>query len=161
MCTNIDLTLMNPVLEKYEGQTDALIPVLQEVQNIYSYLPEAALAHYSDRAGIPMSRIYSVATFYAQFYLSPRGRNTIRICQGTACHVQGCEPIVSSLEEKLGIEVGGTTEDLEYSLESVACVGTCFLAPVVMINNDYHGKQDSQKVLKVLEDFEKTGRESK
>ncbi len=161
MCTNIDLTLMNPVLEKYEGQTDALIPVLQEVQNIYSYLPEAALAHYSDRAGIPMSRIYSVATFYAQFYLSPRGRNTIRICQGTACHVQGCEPIVSSLEEKLGIEVGGTTEDLEYSLESVACVGTCFLAPVVMINNDYHGKQDPQKILKVVEDFEKTGRESK
>ncbi len=161
MCTNIDLTLMNPVLKKYEGQPDALIPALQEIQSIYSYLPEQALAHYSDRAGIPMSRIYSVATFYAQFYLSPRGRNTIRICQGTACHVQGCEPIVSSIEEKLGIEVGGTTEDLEYSLESVACVGTCFLAPVVMINNDYHGKQDPQKVLKVLEDFEKTGRESK
>lgn len=161
MCTKIDLTLMNPVLEKYEGQADALIPVLQEVQSIYSYLPEEALAHYSARAGIPLSRIYSVATFYAQFYLSPRGRNTIRICQGTACHVQGCEPIISSVEEKLGIEVGGTTEDLEYSLESVACVGTCFLAPVVMINNDYHGKQDPQKVLKVLEDFEKTGRESK
>lgn len=161
MCTNIDLTLMNPVLKKYEGQPDALIPALQEIQSIYSYLPEQALAHYSDRAGIPMSRIYSVATFYAQFYLSPRGRNTIRICQGTACHVQGCEPIVSSIEEKLGIEVGGTTEDLEYSLESVACVGTCFLAPVVMINNDYHGKQDPQKVLKVFEDFKKTGRESK
>ncbi len=160
MSTNIDLSLLDPVLEKYEGQTDALIPVLQEIQSIYSYLPEEALVHYSGKADIPMSRIYSVVTFYAQFYLSPRGRNTVRVCQGTACHVQGCEPIISTMEDTLGIEVGGTTEDLEFSLETVACVGTCFLAPVVMINSSYHGKQDPQKAQKVLKDFQDTERES-
>jgi len=153
MPTEIDLSLLDPVLQKHEGQGDALITILQEIQEVYSYLPEEALARLSREARIPMSRIYAVVTFYAQFYLTPRGRNTIRVCRGTACHVQGCEPIVTALKDALGIEVGGTTDDLQFSLETVACLGTCFLAPVMMVNNSYHGKLDQQKAKTILASY--------
>jgi len=99
-------------------------------------------------------------TFYAQFYLTPRGRNTIRVCRGTACHVQGCEPIVTALKDALGIEVGGTTDDLQFSLETVACLGTCFLAPVMMVNNSYHGKLDPQKAKTILMSYAGSIKES-
>ncbi len=153
MSTGVDLSLLDAVLQKHKGEDDALITVLQEIQGIYSYLPEEALVHLSRETRIPMNRIYAVVTFYAQFHLEPRGRNTIRVCQGTACHVQGCESVVTALEDALGIEVGGTSDDLEFSLESVACLGTCFLAPVMMINDSYHGKLDSQKAKATLASF--------
>ena len=143
MPADIDLSLLDPILQKHEGQKDALITMLQEIQEVYSYLPEEALAHLSREARIPMSRIYAVVTFYAQFYLTPRGRNTIRVCRGTACHVQGCESIVTALKDAVGIEVGGTTDNLQFSLETVACLGTCALAPTMVINQNTYGKQDS------------------
>ena len=156
MPRKIDLSLLAPILQKHQGQEDALITILQEIQEVYSYLPEEALAHLSRQAEIPMSRIYAVVTFYAQFYLTPRGRNTVRVCRGTACHVQGCESIVTALEDTLGIEVGGTTDDLQFSLETVACLGTCFLAPVMMVNNSYHGKLDPQKAKEIIKSYTKS-----
>lgn len=153
MPTDIDLSLLAPILEKYRGQEDALITILQEIQEVYGYLPEDVLTRLSWETKTPMNRIYGVVTFYAQFYLTPRGRNTIRVCRGTACHVQGCEPIIIALRDALGIEVGGTTDDLQFSLETIACLGTCFLAPVMMINESYHGKLDSQKAKTILRNY--------
>lgn len=153
MPNDIDLSVLDPILKRYKGQEDALITMLQEVQEVYAYLPEEALARLSREANIPLSRIYAVVTFYAQFYLSPRGRNTARVCRGTACHVQGCESIITAVKDALGVEVGETTDDLQFSLETVACLGTCFLAPVMMVNNSYHGKLDPQKAKTILKSY--------
>ncbi|MFC1958408.1 NADH-quinone oxidoreductase subunit NuoE [Chloroflexota bacterium] len=150
MPVDIDLSLVDPILKKYEGQQDALITILQEVQEAYGYLPEEILAHLSRETKISLSRIYAVVTFYAQFYLTPRGRNTIRVCRGTACHVQGCDSIITAMKDTLGVDEGGTTDDLQFSLETVACLGTCFLAPVMMFNESYHGKLDAQKARTIL-----------
>lgn len=146
MTNNMDLSLMDPILKQHEGQSDALITMLQEIQEAYGYLPEEVLNHLSQESGIPMSKIYAVATFYAQFYLTPRGRNTIRLCRGTACHVRGAARILDAVERELGISEGETTPDLEYTLETVACIGACALAPTMVINEDTYGKLTPNKV---------------
>lgn len=140
MSTPIDLSLLDPILQKYKGQEDALITILQEIQATYSYLPEEVLNRLSLETGIPMSRIYAVVTFYAQFYLNPRGRQTVRVCCGTACHVRGGSLLLEAVERELGIKEGETTTDLEYSLETVACIGACALAPAMVVNEDTYGK---------------------
>ncbi len=145
MPTDINLSLLDPVLQKYEGQEDALITVLQEIQEVYSYLPEEALNRLSREAMIPMSRIYAVVTFYAQFYLNPRGRQTVRVCRGTACHVRGGSLILEAVERELGITDGETTPDLEYSLETVACIGACAIAPAMVVNENTLGKMTPSK----------------
>ena len=150
MSVGIDLSLLNPILQKHQGQEDALIGILQEIQEVYSYLPEEALNRFSQEAGIPMSRIYGVATFYAQFYLTPRGNNIIRICRGTACHVRGGSLILEAAERELGITEGETTPDLEYTLETVACIGACALAPTIVVNQNTYGKVTPNKVTEVL-----------
>jgi len=124
--------------------------MLQEIQEVYSYLPEGVLTHLSAETNIPLSRIYAVATFYAQFYLTPRGRNTIRVCRGTACHVRGGSRVLDAVERELGIIEGETTADLEYTLETVACIGACALAPTMVINQSTHGKMTPSKVAEVL-----------
>jgi len=134
MSTEIDLSLLDPVLEGHHGHKDALITMLQEVQEIYGYLPEAVLARLSDETGISLSRIYAVVTFYAQFHTTPRGRRIVRVCRGTACHVQGGNTIFQLVKQLLGIEEGQTSPDLEYTLETVACIGACALAPNVVVN---------------------------
>ena len=150
MPMSTDLSLLYPILKKHKGQEDALITILQEIQEVYSYLSEEALTHLSAEANIPLSRIYAVATFYAQFYLTPRGRNTIRVCRGTACHVRGSSRILDAVERELGITEGETTADLEYTLETVACIGACALAPTMVINQSTHGKMTPGKVAEVL-----------
>ncbi|MCK4617859.1 NAD(P)H-dependent oxidoreductase subunit E, partial [Candidatus Aerophobetes bacterium] len=130
-----------------------LIPILQEVQGTYGYLPEEILTYVSERSKVPLSKIYGIVTFYAQFSLVPRGRNTIKICLGTACHVKGAKRVLAKLEEALGIKVGGTSSDSKFTLEIVRCLGTCFLAPVMMINRDYFGKLTPDKVGKILEQY--------
>ena len=159
MPEDIDLSLLAPILDRYGGQEDALITMLQEIQEVYSYLPEPVLRRLSSEAKISMSRIYAVVTFYAQFYLNPRGRNVVRVCRGTACHVQGCDSIIAALKDTLGVEEGGTTDDLQFSLETVACLGTCFLAPVMMFNESYHGKLDAQKARTILMSYSSTRKE--
>lgn len=149
----IDLSKMKPIWKKYEGQKGALIPTLQEAQSFYGYLPEEVLKGISRKLKVPLSRIYGVVTFYAQFYLTPRGQHLIKSCQGTACHVRGAKGVLESLSRELKIEPGETTTDQKFSLETVACVGTCFLAPVMMIDEDYYGKLTPKKGVDVLKKY--------
>jgi NADH-quinone oxidoreductase subunit E len=146
----LDLSKMEPILEKFRGQEGALIPVLQEAQNIYGYLSEEVLAHISQELTVPLSRIYGVVTFYAQFYLTPRGRHTVRVCRGTACHVRGGKNIRKSVQQFLGIEENETTPDYKFTFETVACLGACALSPVLLVDKTYYGKLTPGKVAKVL-----------
>jgi NADH-quinone oxidoreductase subunit E len=148
-----DLQLME-VLDHYRDYDGGLIPVLQEAQNIYGYLPSDALETIATELSIPFSEVFGVVTFYAQFHLKPRGRNIIRVCLGTACHVLGGSKIFQSIQDELGVGNGETTEDLRYTLESVACIGACGLAPCIMINDDTHGRLVPADMKKILEQYE-------
>jgi NADH-quinone oxidoreductase subunit E len=130
-----------------------LINVLQEVQECLGYLPSAALKEISNRIGIPLSRVYGVVSFYTQLYTEPRGKHTVRCCSGTACHVKGAPRVLDSIEKVLGISEGQSTEDLTFYLETVACLGTCFLAPVMMIDNQYFGNLTPNGVEKILRNY--------
>ncbi len=144
------------LLASLDKQTpaDRLIPILQHIQQIHGYLPEAVLLAVSERTNIPVSRVYGVATFYEQFHLEPRGRHTIRCCRGTACHVRGGPEIIAALEKLLEVKAGGTTEDMKFTFETVACLGTCFLAPVIMIDNDYYGHLTVDILKGILDKYE-------
>lgn len=130
-----------------------LISLLQQVQDRFGYLPPAALQEISRRTRIPLSRVYGVVSFYAQFYTEPRGRHTIRCCRGTACHVKGAGRVLDAVQRTLGIQEGETTPDLQFYLETVACLGTCFLAPVMMIDNQYFGRLTPQRVESILRSY--------
>jgi NADH-quinone oxidoreductase subunit E len=132
----------------------ALIPVLQEAQAHYGYLPPPVLEAIAHGLGIPLSTVYGVVTFYAQFHLAPRGRHTIRACQGTACHVRGGRNVLTALERELGLKAGETTQDLRFTLETVACLGACFLAPAMMVDSVYFGRLAPRDVKAILEQFE-------
>lgn len=149
----IDITKIEPVLQKYKNKKGALIPILQEIQEIYGYLPKESLEEISKSTKIPASKIYGVVTFYSQFYLNRRGRNIVRVCRGTACHVKGARTIKESVEEVLGIKEGETTSDYKFTLETVACIGTCFLAPVMMVNQSYYGRLSQKKVKTILKNI--------
>ena len=152
--TCLDTKPLDKILDSFPnaGPND-LIPILQEVQKAYGYLPKPILTEVSERTGIPASRIYGVATFYEQFYLEPHGRHTVRCCRGTACHVKGGPNIIKAIKNTLGIEPNETTEDMRYTFETVACLGTCFLAPVMMVNNDYYGHLNPRKIKSILERY--------
>jgi NADH-quinone oxidoreductase subunit E len=152
-----DLAKIEPILQRFGKERGALIPVLQEVQAIYGYLPREALMHVGKELNLPLSRIYGVVTFYAQFYLTPRGKHTVRVCRGTACHVRGGRSVLNVVKDSLGIEDGETTNDLQFSLETVACLGTCFLAPVMMVDRSYYGKLVPERVPSILEKFGQGG----
>lgn len=130
-----------------------IIPILQEIQKAYGYLPPSVLMAMSSQTGIPASRMYGVVTFYEQFYLEPRGRHTIRCCRGTACHIKGGREIINTVSRALGVEPGDTTQDMLFTFETVACLGTCFLAPVVMIDNDYYGHLTPNKIKGILQRY--------
>lgn len=159
MSNNVDLSLLGPILKKYQSQEGALITMLQELQKAYGYLPEVVLTHLSQEVKVPLSQIYGVVTFYAQFYLTPRGRNIIRVCRGTACHVRGGSRILEAVEREVGIMEGETTPDLEYSLETVACIGACALAPTMVINEKTYGKLTSKKVMESISRRDRRERE--
>ncbi|NLL18245.1 MAG: NADH-quinone oxidoreductase subunit NuoE [Clostridia bacterium] len=145
---------LQEVFAKYRGQQGALIPVLQAAQDIYGYLPQEVLKSIAAELKLPISQVYGVVTFYAQFNLKPRGRYIIRVCQGTACYVGGGGEILAELQKQLGIKNGETTEDLSFTLESVACLGACSLAPVLTINDDTHGRLTKNDVAKILAQYE-------
>jgi len=143
----LDLSLLDEVLEEYRSDPGAVIPVLQQAQHIYGYLPPEVLRHISRGLGVPLSRVYGVATFYAQFYLQRRGRNTVRVCDGTACHVRGAAKIIAALEKELGISAGETTPDYRLTLEVVYCLGSCGLSPVAVINGQVVGRLVPEKAV--------------
>lgn len=151
---DIDLSEVDSIVEPYLGKKEMVIPVLQKVQDHFGYLPRPAMEQVSQRMRIPLSRLYGVATFYAQFKMKPRGRYIIRVCKGTACHIQGSPKIAGRIEDLLGIESGETTEDLRFTLEEVACIGACALAPVIMINDDPHGRLTLDKIEEILDSYE-------
>jgi len=130
-----------------------LIPVLQEAQDEYGYLPEEVLKRIADFLELSLSEVYGVVTFYTQFHLQPRGKNIIRICMGTACHVRGGSQILNEMEEQLGISSGETTDNLKFTLETVACIGACGLAPVIMINDETYGRLTPDKVPEILNEY--------
>lgn len=144
---------LEKVLAQYRGTKGALIPVLQAAQDIYGYLPKEVMEKISQELKLPLSKVYGVATFYAQFHLKPRGKYIIRVCQGTACHVRGGGMILEKLKELLNIEAGETTEDLRFTLEPVACLGACVLAPAMMINDDTYGKLTTDSLAEILEQY--------
>ena len=134
------------VLSEFEGSGKELIPVLQKVQDAFGYLPEDSMLKIARFTGLPESQVYAVATFYAQFRFTPIGKNHVMVCRGTACHVQGAPLILQVIENELGIREGETTPDGEYSLETVACIGACGLAPCVMINKKVKAKLTPRKI---------------
>jgi NADH-quinone oxidoreductase subunit E len=137
-----------------EAGAGDLIPILQKIQETYGYLPPSVLMAMSSRTGIPASRVFGVATFYEQFYLEPHGRHTIKCCRGTACHVKGGRDIIQAISRVLGVQEGETTEDMRFTFETVACLGTCFLGPVMMVNNDYYGHLAPNKVKDIFERYD-------
>ena len=142
------------LLDKYRGTKGSVIPVLQQAQDIFGYLPKDVLVHISKEIDVPISQIYGVVTFYAQFHLAPRGENIIRSCRGTACHVRGAKAVLVSIKEKLGLKDGqATTPDLKFTLETVACIGACGLAPVFMVNDDTHGRLTPESVGPILDKY--------
>ena len=130
-----------------------LIGLLQQVQDHFGYLPAPALTQIARRTRTPLSRIYGVVSFYAQFYTSPRGRHTIRCCRGTACYVRRGKMVIDAIRNNLGIDEGQTTEDMMFTFETVACLGACALAPVVMVDSTYFGKATPQIIDKIIESF--------
>lgn len=150
----LDLSILENILSAFTNITsNDLIPILQKIQESYGYLPKDVVMEMSERTGIPASQIYGVATFYEQFHLEPHGKHVIRCCRGTACHVKGGPEITEAIKRCLNIEPGETTEDMKFTFEMVACLGTCFLAPVIMIDDDYYGHLTPDKVQKILESY--------
>ena len=141
------------ILDNYHRDKGMLISILQDIQAEFSYLPREALMQVSQGLEVPLSRVYSVATFFKAFSLTPRGRHLINVCLGTACHVRGAVRIMEGIERELGIKVGETTENLRFSLETVNCVGACALGPIVIIDGEYSGQMKTDKVKPLLEDY--------
>jgi NADH-quinone oxidoreductase subunit E len=149
-----DLRPLEEIVENARSEGLGLIPVLQRIQQAYGYLPQDVLVAASDRLSIPYSRVFGVATFYSQFYLTPRGRHIIRQCDGTACHVKGGTRVRKAIQDTLGIGPGETTEDLKYTYEVVYCLGSCGLAPVAMVDDRVVGRLTPEKMKKLLESLE-------
>ena len=145
--------VVSKVLKKFSKDKALLVDILQDVQAGIGYLPQEALEAVAAGLDVPMSRVYSVATFYKAFSLTPRGRNLINVCMGTACHVRGADRVLASVEKQLGIKKGETTPDLKFTLETVNCVGACALGPVVIVGEDYHGEMTPEGVINVLKEY--------
>ena len=144
---------IDDIIAKFKGSEGALIPVLQSVQNLIGHLPKNALQHISNKLDIPYSQVSGVVSFYSFFTTTPRGRNVVRVCLGTACYVRGGKEVLSSLEKLCNIKVGETTEDREFSLEVGRCFGACGLAPVVMVNDDVHQRVKPAKLKEILNQY--------
>jgi NADH-quinone oxidoreductase E subunit len=149
-----ELSRVEEILRNYGYRREALIAILQDIQTQYNYLPPEVLQLVSVQLGIPLSRVYKVATFYKSFSLLPRGRHEIKVCQGTACHLKGSSRILEGLEKHLGIQRGATTEDLHFTLTTVNCVGACAMAPVVVVDHDYYGSATPAGLVRALKKYD-------
>ncbi len=137
---------LDGILSQYDGGSGDLIPILQEAQERFGYLPEGVMVGIAKFLRLPESNVYGVGTFYAQFKFTPTGKRIVKVCRGTACHVRRGARILSEVEKQLGIKPGETTDDLEYSLEAIACFGSCALAPIVVIDKTVYGRMTTKKV---------------
>jgi NADH:ubiquinone oxidoreductase subunit E len=151
----LDSEFLDSVLQLNNYDPENIIMILQDITARYNYLPEVALAYVAKSMNIPISHIFSVATFYKSFSLTPRGKYIINVCTGTACHVRGAEKIKETIEEKLHIHEGETSEDLMFTLDTVRCLGCCALGPVITVNEKSHGGLDRKKTASLIEQYEK------
>lgn len=152
-----DLKQVDEILSRYQDQKWPLIPLLQEVQDEIGYIPPEAIEPIARGTGLFPTQVQGVITFYEQFHTTPRGKNIVRVCRGTACHVRGGRTILKIVKQNLDIEEGETTPDMQFTLETVPCLGTCFLAPAMMLNKDYFGKLAPPKVRNILQQYSKSG----
>lgn len=153
--------IIKDIYRKYPLQDPScLIDLLQDVQEYYGYLPDAEMQDVARHVDIPVSRVYGVATFYNQFRFQPLGRFVIKVCRGTACHVKGSQDILRTLENELGIEAGQTTRDRQFTIETVACIGACSIAPVIAVNDEFHGGLTTKSLQKLLKTYQRTAKQS-
>jgi NADH-quinone oxidoreductase subunit E len=155
-----DLKPFNVDLWTFDGHAGALIPLLQSAQNTYGYISERAIDYISHVTGIPTADIYGVVTFYAQFRTKPLGKHIIKVCNGTACHVNGAKEVYATIQDEMNLNYDETTDDGNFSLLSVACLGCCSLAPVITVDGETYGRLDSQKLRKILRDYKKSVRDA-
>ncbi len=154
----MDVSKVSGIIEKWESRKDFLIEILQDIQDEFYYLPREVLIEVSKVLDIPLNQIYEAATYYKAFSLTPKGRFNVCICQGTACHVQGADTVLSSFERELGIKLGETDKNRDFTLEAVRCLGCCGLAPVVTVDKDIYAKLEPSQAGKVVEKYRKTPR---
>ena len=148
----MDIDKLPGLIDKYRNEEGTIIGLLQDIHEEYGYLPEEVLDNVSKETDVPLSILYSLATFYSTFRLEPMGKHHICTCVGTACHVKGAPFVVDTIERELGIKAGETTADGEFTLDTVNCLGACALAPLVIVDDEYYGKMDQKKVIKIVND---------
>ncbi|OHD66095.1 MAG: NADH dehydrogenase [Spirochaetes bacterium RBG_13_51_14] len=151
----VDLNRVNAIIEEQKDQKWALIPLMQKIQEEFGYIPPESIVPIAEALHLFPSQVQGVITFYAQFSLKPRGKYVIRVCRGTACHVRGGKSILKIIRRELALDVGQTSEDYLFSLETVACLGACFLAPTMMVNKTYFGKLSPPKINSIIKQYEK------
>ena len=149
------------IVDRYGGNHDSVISILQDVQSEYHYLPEYALRAVAQQMGLPLIQVCGVATFFKAFSLKPRGEHTVTVCLGTACHVRGAQTVLDEVKRQLGIEPGNTTDDMRFTLETVNCLGACALGPILVVDGEYQGQMSSSKVKKVLNKYKRTPKDRK
>jgi len=148
-----DIRLLNAIIKKYDVKKEFLICILQDIQNVYEYLPRKALIYVSENLDIPLIQVYGVATFFKAFSLTPRGGHTCTVCLGTACHVRGAEKVLDKVKRTLDINVGETTKDMQFTLKTVNCLGACAQGPMMVVDDDYHGHMAQNKIEGVLKKY--------
>jgi NADH:ubiquinone oxidoreductase subunit E len=153
----LDLAKLEEILNCYRDQKWPVIPLLQEVQEEFGYIPPEAITPIAKAVGMFPAQVQGVITFYEQLYTTPRGKNVVRVCRGTACHVRGGKTILKLVKQYLGIDEGQTTPDMEYTLETVACIGVCALAPNIVVGKDTHGNMNPKKVARLFGDAKSGG----
>ena len=153
---DIDFDLVDSIVSKHIIEPGAVVPILQEIQNTFGYVSPAVIRRIAEHTNIPASEIYGIVTFYAQFRLEPLGKNLIRVCHGTACHLGGAEMVAEALAQSTGAHEGETSPDGIFTVERVACLGCCSLAPCIMINDEIQGRLTPESVSKVVKEYKKT-----
>jgi len=152
----MDAAKLEAILARYEGRPDELIPILHDLQAEYRYLPKEELKEVARRLGVPQTQVFSVATFYKGFSLTPLGEHQVRVCQGTSCHLEGSERLTEAMSRRLGVNPGGTTPDGRISLEKVKCMGKCGEAPLLMVDEEYYGRAGVDKLAKIFKPLRQT-----
>ncbi len=150
----MDLQRLEAILSRYDCQPYDLIPVLQDIQDSYNYLPKDELKVVAQRLNLPLAQVYSVATFFTMFSLVPKGKHLCKVCVGTTCHLKGGQRLAESISHRLGVDIGYTTKDMNFTLETVACLGSCAQAPVMMIDDTYYARVTVDKVPKILKKYQ-------
>jgi len=150
---DIDRNKIGAIIDRYEGKEKFLILILQDIQSEYKYLPKDVLSQVAEKLSVPLTQIYSIATFYKAFSLEPRGKHLVKVCLGTACHVRGGQRILDTVERIFGVKAGKTTPDCKFTLQRVNCLGCCALGPVMVVDDEYHGGLLSAEVEKILSNY--------